>query len=57
MKCIIQYKEKNEVLTCFCGKMKECNRCNNGGFRKDNTCSKPIGGYCTCRTCGYAVRV
>ena len=56
MKCIIQYKDKNEEYGCFCGELKECNECSCGNFRKKTECETAIGGYCTCRLCGYAVR-
>ena len=55
-KCIIKYKEDKENFECFCGQLKECSKCNNGHFRKESECEKEIGGYCTCRTCGYAIR-
>ena len=56
MKCIIQYKDKNEEHECFCIELKECNKCNCGNFRKGDKCEIAIGEYCTCRLCGYAVR-
>lgn len=55
MKCIIQYKDKENE--CFCNKLKECHNCNNKDNRKtDEECNVGIGGYCTCRTCGYVKR-
>jgi hypothetical protein len=55
MKCIIKYKEQDNE--CFCHKLKECNKCNNKDNREsDEKCNVEIGGYCTCRTCGYVVR-
>jgi len=55
MKCIITYKDMaNE---CFCNKLKECGKCNNKENRESGEeCTVPVGGYCTCRTCGHAAR-
>lgn len=55
MKCIIQYKDKENE--CFCNKLKECLNCNNKDNKEtDKECNVGIGGYCTCRTCGYVKR-
>lgn len=57
MKCIVKYKENDEEFKCFCGELKECSKCSTGNIRKsDNDCEVGIGEYCTCRTCGFAVR-
>ncbi|WP_238899347.1 hypothetical protein [Clostridium sp. YIM B02500] len=56
MKCIIQYKNKDDEHKCFCSKLKECSKCSCGIFRKENECGVAVGEYCTCRLCGFAVR-
>lgn len=55
MKCIIEYKDQEHK--CFCKELKECSECNSGNSRKsEKECEIPVGGWFTCRTCGYAVR-
>lgn len=55
MKCIIKYKDQDNK--CFCNKLKECNSCSNKENReKESECNVPIGGFCTCRTCGFVAR-
>lgn len=55
VECILQYKDQENE--CFCNKLKECHSCNNKDNRKsDEICNVGIGEFCTCRTCGYAVR-
>lgn len=53
-KCIIQYQEHEH--DCFCGELRECEKCSTGSNRKENDCIITINGYCTCRGCGRAVR-
>ena len=55
MNCIIKYKETDNE--CFCNQFKECNKCNNRENREsEKTCNVAVGGYCTCRTCGYVTK-
>ncbi|NMF04554.1 hypothetical protein ACUH7Y_09535 [Clostridium beijerinckii] len=56
MKCIIYYKDQENV--CFCGKLKECQFCSSGKQRKgeEDACTVGQGEFCTCRLCGYAKR-
>lgn len=55
MKCIIKYKDDKEH-ECFCGQLKECSKCSIENNREEEKCIVEIGGYCTCRLCGYAGR-
>lgn len=45
--------------TCYCGKLKECEKCNNFDNKDrnvDGKCKVGEGSFCTCRKCGLAVR-
>lgn len=44
-----------ECKTCFCGKLRECHRCNNGNQIINEKCTVEPGRFCTCRLCGFAV--
>lgn len=56
MGCIVKYKDTIEN-ECYCKKLEECSKCSTGNYRKSDTeCEVGINEYCTCRTCGRAVR-
>lgn len=46
----------NKTDKCYCGKLRECNICNNFINIKDNKCVVSINNFCTCRHCGEAIR-
>lgn len=57
MDCIIKYKNKKNKCECYCKVLSECSKCNNGENRSGERCIVEIGAYCTCRTCGRAIKV